>query len=95
MTAYVILEVEVTDPARYAEYRDLATPTVAQYGGKYIARGGKAENLERDWSPSRVVILQFESIEQARKWMNSPEYSPAKEIRHQASITRSIVVEGL
>jgi len=94
MTAYVILDVEVTDPARYAEYRDLATPPVAQYGGKYIARGGKAENLEADWSPSRVVILQFESIEQARKWMNSPEYSPAKEIRHQAATTRSIVVEG-
>ena len=95
MTAYVILDVEVTDPTRYAEYRDLATPTVVKYGGKYIARGGKVENLEGDWSPSRVVIIQFESIEQARNWMNSPEYSPAKEIRHQASSTRSIVVEGL
>jgi uncharacterized protein (DUF1330 family) len=95
MAAYVILDIEVSDPVRYAEYKDLATPTVAQYGGKYLVRGGKAENLEGDWEPSRIVVLQFESAEQARNWLNSPEYRPAKELRHQTAVTRSIVVEGI
>jgi uncharacterized protein (DUF1330 family) len=95
MTAYVVLDIQVTDPVRYAEYKELAAPTVAQYGGKYIVRGGKAENLEGNWSPSRIVILQFESVEQAKIWLNSPEYRPAMELRHQTAITRSIIVEGL
>ncbi len=95
MTAYIILDIEVTDPTRYAEYREQAAPTVAQYGGKYIVRGGKAENLEGDWSPARIVVLQFDSVEQARKWLNSPEYRPAMELRHQTSVTRSIIVEGV
>ena len=95
MTAYIILDIEVNDPVRYAAYKDLATPTVAQYGGKYIVRGGKAENLEGDWSPSRIVVLQFENVEQARKWLDSPEYRPALELRHQTAATRSIIVEGV
>ncbi len=95
MTAYIILDIEVTDPVRYAEYKDLPRPTVAQYGGKYIVRGGKAENLEGDWSPARIVVLQFDSVEQARKWLDSPEYQPALELRHQTSVTRSIIVEGV
>ena len=95
MTAYVVLDIQVTDPVRYAEYKELAAPTVAQYRGKYIVRGGKAENLEGNWSPSRIVILQFESVEQAKNWLNSPEYRPAMELRHQTAITRSVIVEGL
>jgi uncharacterized protein (DUF1330 family) len=95
MTAYIILDIEVTDPVRYAEYKELAAPTVAQYGGKYIVRGGKAENLEGDWVPSRMVVLQFESANQARKWLDSPEYRPARELRQQTAVTRSIIVEGL
>jgi uncharacterized protein (DUF1330 family) len=95
MTAYIVLDIVVTDPVRYAEYKELAAPTVAQYGGKYIVRGGKAENLEGDWSPARIVILQFERVEQAKNWLNSAEYGPAKELRHQTAVTRSIIVEGL
>ena len=95
MTAYIVYDIEVTDPIRYGKYKDLATPTVAQYGGKYIVRGGKTENQEGDWSPSRIVILQFENVEQAKKWLNSPEYRPAMELRHETAITRSIIVEGV
>lgn len=95
MTAYIILDIQVNDPVRYAEYKELASPTVAQYGGKYIVRGGKAENLEGDWSPARIVVLEFESVEQARKWLDSPEYRPAMELRHQTAVTRSIIVEGV
>jgi uncharacterized protein (DUF1330 family) len=95
MTAYIVLDIQVTDPVRYSEYKDLAAPTVAQYGGKYIVRGGKAENLEGDWLPARIVVLQFESVEQARKWLNSEEYRPAMELRHQTAVTRSIIVAGV
>jgi uncharacterized protein (DUF1330 family) len=95
MTAYVILDIKVTDPALYEEYKQIATPTVTQYGGKYIARGGKVETMEGDWSPARMVILEFESVDQAKRWLNSPEYSQAKELRQRASVSKVVVVEGV
>ena len=95
MTAYVIIEIEVADPVRYEDYKNQATPTVTLYGGRYIARGGRTETLEGDWSPSRLVILQFESIEQAKQWLDSPEYSAIKTIRHQTATSRMVVVEGV
>jgi uncharacterized protein (DUF1330 family) len=94
MTAYIILDIEVSDPAGYEEYKKLGPPTVAQYGGKYVARGGKAENLEGDWSPSRIVMLEFPSVEQAKAWINSPEYAPGRALRHKYATSRTIVVEG-
>ena len=95
MIAYVIFDINVTDPVRYEEYKKLASPTVELYEGKYIARGGRAETLEGDWSPSRLVILQFESIDRAKQWLNSPEYSTAKLIRHQTATSSAVVVEGV
>ena len=95
MTAYVIVDINVTDPVRYEEYKKLAAPTVEFYGGKYIARGGKTETLEGDWSPTRLVILQFEGIEQAKSWQNSVEYSQAKGLRHETAISNMVVIEGI
>ncbi|MGE5464517.1 MAG: DUF1330 domain-containing protein [Syntrophothermus sp.] len=95
MSAFVILDIHVTDPVRYEEYKKLATPTVEQYGGRYLARGGKVETLEGDWSPSRLVILQFDSTDQAKAWLDSPEYGQAKGFRHQASTSKVVVVEGV
>ena len=95
MTAYVIFDINVTDPVRYEEYKKLAAPTVELYGGKYLARGGKTETLEGDWSPSRLVILQFDSVEQAKSWVNSPEYSGPRRIRHETARSQVIVVEGV
>ena len=95
MTAYVIVDINVTDPVHYEEYKKLASPTVELYGGRYIARGGRTETLEGDWMPSRLVILQFDSIDQARKWLDSPEYSAVKAIRHQTADSRMVVVEGV
>jgi len=60
-TAYVIVDIDVTDSLRYEEYKKLAPPAVALYGGQYIARGGRTEVLEGDWKPNRLVILQFGS----------------------------------
>ena len=95
MTAYVIVDINVTDPVRYEDYKKLAAPTVEMYGGKYIARGGKTEALEGDWSPTRLVILQFENIEQAKNWHDSTEYSEAKRLRHETAISKMVVIDGV
>ena len=95
MSAYVIVDIDVHDPVGYEEYKKLAPAAVELYGGKYIARGGKTETLEGDWTPSRLVILQFESNEQAKQWLNSPEYSEARKMRHQTANSKMVVIEGL
>jgi uncharacterized protein (DUF1330 family) len=95
MTAYVIVDIEVTDAEGYEEYKRLAPPAVALYGGKYIARGGRTEALEGEWTPKRLVILQFESIEQAKAWLNSPEYRDARTLRHKHARSNMVVVEGI
>ncbi len=95
MTAYVIVDINVTDPIRYEDYKKLAAPTVELYGGKYIARGGKTETLEGDWSPTRLVILQFDNSEQAKSWLNSTEYSEARALRHETAISSMVVIEGV
>ena len=95
MTAYVIVDINVTDPIRYEDYKKLAAPTVEMYGGRYIARGGKTETLEGDWSPNRLVILQFESSEQAKAWHDSMEYSEARLLRHETAISKMVVIDGV
>ena len=95
MSAFVILDITVTDPNRFEVYKQLAPATIEAYGGRYIARGGKAESLEGDWSPDRIVILEFDSMDKAKAWMNSPEYREARTMRHEAAISRTIVVEGM
>jgi len=95
MTAYVIVDIEVTDPEGYKEYVKLAPEAVKLYGGKYIARGGPNEILEGDWQAKRLVILEFPSVEQAKNWLNSEEYAPARKLRHQNARTNMVVVEGL
>jgi uncharacterized protein (DUF1330 family) len=95
MTAYVIADIEVTDPEGFEVYKKLSGPAVEQYGGKYIARGGRVETLEGDWAPTRLVLLQFDSLEQVRRWWTSPEYEKAMAIRHTTATARLIAVEGL
>ena len=94
MAAYVLNDMEITDPALFEEYKLLSPATVAQYGGRFLARGGRTETLEGDWSPKRLVIIEFPSIEQARAWADSPEYAPAKRLRQLASKSNLIVIEG-
>jgi uncharacterized protein (DUF1330 family) len=95
MPAYVIADVDVSDPARYAEYRQRVPATVAAYGGRFLARGGAHEVLEGNWQPHRVVVLEFPSLEQARRWHESEEYREPKAIRVAASRTNAIIVEGV
>ena len=95
MSAYVIADITVNDPEGYEEYKKLAPPAIAAYGGKYLARGGNSEKLEGNWEPNRVVILKFESIEKAKEWIDSPEYSEARALRHKTASSDMIVVEAL
>jgi uncharacterized protein (DUF1330 family) len=95
MPAYVIVDIHVNDAIGYDEYKNLAPPSIAAHGGKYLARGGQTEVLEGAWSPSRLVILQFETIEQARKWLNSVEYRAARELRHKTATSNMVVIEGV
>jgi uncharacterized protein (DUF1330 family) len=95
MPAYVIVDIEVTDPARYEDYKKLAPGAVAAYGGQYLARGGQTEVLEGTWQPKRLVILEFASVAQAKAWVDSAEYRPARELRQQSARSNMVVVEGM
>ena len=95
MSAFVLANVTVKDPVRYEDYRRLVTPTLAKYGGRFIARGGKIEVLEGDWQPNRLVILEFPSMDHARQWWNSPEYTEAKLIRQATSEGTLLILEGV
>lgn len=95
MPAYVIFDIEITDPSGYEDYKVLAAPAVAQYGGKYLARGGAHETLEGDWKPNRVVVLEFESVARAKEWLDSPEYAPGRALRHKYARSKAIVVQGV
>jgi len=95
MPAYVIVQVEVHDTARYEDYKKMSPVSIEQYGGRFIVRGGKVETLEGSWSPKRFVIIEFPSVERARQWWSSTEYATAKKLRHEIAHTEMIVVEGI
>jgi uncharacterized protein (DUF1330 family) len=95
MPAYLIVEVEVTDPAGYDDYKNMVPPTLAAYGGRFVVRGGECATLEGTWQPKRVVVLEFPSVARAKEWWGSPEYSAAKALRQRTAKTRMIVVEGV
>jgi len=95
MPAYLIADMHVTDASRYEEYKRLAPPAIEKYGGRYIARGGESIALEGDWSPSRLVIIEFESVEKAKAWYDSPEYRAAREVRKGSGNFRMVVTKGL
>jgi len=95
MAAYVLVDIKVTDPAGYEEYKKLAPISLKIYGGKYLVRGGVNETLEGEWAFNRLIILEFESKEQAKAWLNSPEYAPARQLRHKYAESRMIVVESV
>jgi len=95
MPAYVIADIEVLDPVAYEEYKRLAGSTPAQFGGRYIVRGAPVQVVEGTWSPKRLVILEFPSLEHAKAWYESEAYGQAKAIRHQAARSHLIFVEGV
>ena len=94
MPAYVIADVQVTDPAGYEPYRPLAAASIARFGGRFIVRGGKADLLEGSPAPERVVVIEFPNADSARRWYFSEEYQQALKIRQANSTSRLILVES-
>jgi uncharacterized protein (DUF1330 family) len=95
MPAYIIADVDVTDAQRYADYTAQVPATLETYGGRFLARGGKTETIEGDWLPGRFVIIEFPSMDAAKRWYDSPEYRAILGIRHEASTARIIVTDGV
>jgi uncharacterized protein (DUF1330 family) len=93
--AYIIADVTVTDPATMEEYRKLVPATLAPYGGRFVVRGGAHQTLEGDWKPNRLVVLEFPSLEQARRWYDSEQYREPKAMRLRAGRTNLVIVDGL
>lgn len=95
MTAYVIAEVDVHDLEEYARYRSMVPDTLAAFGGRFVVRGGTVVALEGDWQPSRIVVLEFSSLETAEAWHASDEYREARTLRQRTTHSRLIAVDGV
>ena len=95
MSAYIIAQIEIRDADRYAEYASQVPATIARYGGRYLARGGKCEALEGQLPGKRIAIVEFESYERAKDWYESEVYRGPKEIRQGASISNLLLVDGV
>jgi uncharacterized protein (DUF1330 family) len=95
MSAYVLVDCDVTDPVRYEEYRQLAPAAIAKYGGRYLVRGGATKVFEGTWQPKRVVVLEFPDVAAAQRFYDSPEYRAARAVRADAATMNLVVVEGL
>jgi uncharacterized protein (DUF1330 family) len=95
MPAYVISEVEVRDRAAMEAYRTLAAATIAQYGGRYLVRGGAAELVEGGPPPKTIIIVEFPSMARAQEWSASVEYAEALKLRQTALERRLLFVEGV
>ena len=95
MPAYVLVDCEVTDLARYEIYKTMAPAAIAKFGGRYLVRGGATTLLEGSWTPNRVVVLEFPDSDTARRFYDSPEYRAARTARVGAALMNMLLVEGI
>jgi len=93
LPGYVVAEVDVTDPATFQKYAEKAPGTIAASGGHYVIRGGKSMSIEGE-PPKRFVVIQFDSVEKAKAWEDSPAYDAIKPIRHSSAKSRVFIIEG-
>ncbi len=93
-SAYILANVDVTDPQQYEQYKKLSSIAMQAHGAEVCVRGGKVDVLEGDWNPGRVVILKFPSPEKAQAFYDSPEYAAARKAREGAAVMRMVLVEG-
>lgn len=94
-SAYIIANVDVTNPEQYEEYKRLSSIAMKAHGAEVCIRGGKVEVLEGDWNPGRLVLLKFPSVDQARKFNASVEYDAARNAREGVAVMRMVLVEGV
>jgi len=95
MPAYLIAEIDVTDAVAYEEYKKLTPAAIARYGGRFLVRGGKVDSREGNWTPQRLIVVEFPSMEQAQVFYESPEYAPALAIRKRAARSRLVLADGV
>ena len=95
MAAYVIIDVEITDVPLYGQFMEQVTPTIENHGGKFVARGGALQVIEGDWTPRRIALLEFPSLEQTNAWLASPEYNALNDIRTKSSNINMVTVVGV
>jgi uncharacterized protein (DUF1330 family) len=95
MSAYIIVNIEVNDPAAYEEYKAKVPAVIRKHGGEYLVRGGQFSIVEGDWKPSRLVLLRFPDVSSAQAFDEDPEYQPLKALRHRAATTDMVIVEGV
>jgi uncharacterized protein (DUF1330 family) len=94
-SAYILANVDVTDPQQYEQYKKFSTIAMQAHGAEVCVRGGAVQVLEGDWTPGRMVILKFPSVEKARAFYDSPEYAAAKKAREGAAVMRMVLIEGV
>ncbi len=95
MSAYLIANVDIKDADKFKDYMKATPPIIKQFGGKFLVRGGDFEICEGSWNPKRFVLVEFESMQKAKQFYNSPEYKSIKDLRQSSAYTEWIVVEGL
>jgi uncharacterized protein (DUF1330 family) len=94
VSAYMIADITVRDAELYVQYIAAAQPIVAAFGGRYLARGGPVITVAGDWTPERVVVIEFPNIDKLRECFASPEYRRVALLRERSTTGRAIAVEG-
>lgn len=95
MPAYLITEIEVTDPKGYEEYRSRVGKSLEAFGAKFLVRGGEIDVFEGEWQPKRLVMCVFDSMDTARQWYNSDAYQELKRVRQNKATMNMVAVEGV
>jgi uncharacterized protein (DUF1330 family) len=93
--AYIVAVLDVRDAERFDEYRRQVPATIERYGGRYLIRGGRYEKLEGDWEPRRLTVVEFDSVDAARRWYESDEYRPLRDLRSASAGSDLLLVEGI
>jgi len=95
MPAYLIVETDITDPEQYEQYKAASPGAIAAHGGRFVVRGGETAVLEGDWNPKRLVVVEFDDLEAAKRFYDSPEYQAAMKLREGAARLNMVAVEGI
>jgi uncharacterized protein (DUF1330 family) len=95
MPSYLIVDVSVKDPARYADYIRQVPAVIARHGGEYLVRGGAVDVIEGDWTPSRLVVMRFPTREALQGYLDDPDYAPLRDLRREVADSIVIAADGL
>lgn len=94
MSAYILVDITITDPSGYEAYKPRAAASIAAFGGRYLARGGATEVLEGDWQPKRLVLLEFRDTATAKAWLESDDYRGPRALRQATSTANMVLIAG-